>query len=542
MRSPTAALLWDIWRRHRGIFVVVVAATVIGRLIEARSAPAQSSLAELLRLISFVLVFGIFSYTESVDNRGLGRFPQRLFVLPVSSLRLIAIPVLAGCLSVELLYLMWLDPASAPAFTNVVLNAVLLGTLMVCCQAVVWTLDRLGPLRLVVIGLLTVAAFWIGLLPFSAPSPPPWWRTELGLAVSTAVFAVVVFLGTWRRVGRSRSGDSGAALAIDAIIATPIDVVPRRRRPFRSPAAAHFWFEWRSSGVVLPMLVAGVLLTVIAPLSWTMRDDSGDTLRLLVGTLTVPVLLSAAVGIGFAKPSFWSQDLAMPAFVAVRPLSDEEIVATKIRTAMVSVAISWVVLLSFVAMWLPLWGNLDALSQFAIQLWAFHGHSVTAVYGIGALVVTAGIFATWRFLVSRLWAGLSGRRPLFLGSAMFIGLAVITGLIFDGTRLPGWMLDDPAHMNAIVFIAAGAVIGKYCLAAYAWRRVDPRYVRQYLFMWLMGTVAIGALGLVFWGIARIYLAVDIYRFQTLLILLALLTIPVARIGFAPAFLAWNRHR
>ena len=38
------------------------------------------------------------------------------------------------------------------------------------------------------------------------------------------------------------------------------------RRPFSSPAAAQFWFEWRSAGAVLPALVGGVIVVAIGPL------------------------------------------------------------------------------------------------------------------------------------------------------------------------------------------------------------------------------------------------------------------------------------
>src|SRR4051812_42377430 len=106
MGSPTRALLCDLWRRHRSIFVLAIAVTAIGRLVEAANA---SVLTEIMRLVSFVLIFGIFSYTESRDGRGLGRFPRRLFVLPVSSLRLVAVPMLAGIAAVESVYLAWLD-------------------------------------------------------------------------------------------------------------------------------------------------------------------------------------------------------------------------------------------------------------------------------------------------------------------------------------------------------------------------------------------------------------------------------------------------
>ena len=48
------------------------------------------------------------------------------------------------------------------------------------------------------------------------------------------------------------------------------------------------------------------------------------------------------------------------------------------------------VVLVLVTIWLSVWANLDSMSRLAIQLWAFHGHSVEAVYGIAVLVATSG--------------------------------------------------------------------------------------------------------------------------------------------------------
>jgi hypothetical protein len=543
MRSPTAALLWEVWRRHRIILACVLALTAFGRGLEARSTtPDSDVVVDLLRMLSFLLVFGIFSYTESSDSRGLGRFPRRLFVLPVSSLRLVEVPVLAGVASVEFLYLLWLAPVSPVGLTTIAFNATLLGALMVGSQAAIWTLDRLGPFRLVLVGLLAVGAFWVSLLPGAAPSPPPMWRSELGLTALTVAVAIALFVGAWRHIIRARSGGWHIPLSVETVVGASTRLLPRRRRAYRSPTAAHFWLEWRCSGIVLPLLVTGVLVTVVGPLSWLMRHDAGDTLRLLAGTLAVPVLLAVAVGIGFAKPTFWSEDLTLPAFIAVRPLSAEDIVAIKVKVAAASAAVSWLLVLAFVSVWLTFWGNLDSLSRLAIQLWAFHGQSVAAVIGIAVLTVTAAIFMTWRLLVTRLWTGLSGRRFLFLGSAVSVGLAVLVGLLLDATRLPGWVLQDPAHMNSLVFIAAAAVVAKYGLAAYAWRHISPTYQRQYLIVWVVGTLTFGALALVLWNIVRIYVALDIYRFQSLMILLALLATPLARLGFAPERLARNRHR
>jgi hypothetical protein len=244
----------------------------------------------------------------------------------------------------------------------------------------------------------------------------------------------------------------------------------------------------------------------------------------------------------FARPTFWSEDLRLPAFVAIRPLSDEEIVAIKMKAAAASVATAWLLVLSFLVVWLLFWANLDAVSQLALQWWAFHAHSILSVYATAALLVIAGIVLTWRFLVSRLWSGLSGHRPLFMASVMSVVLVVVAGLVFAVDRFPGWVLGDPARMAVVAWILSVAVIAKYWFAAYSWRRVSTRYVRKYLVVWVASTACLLALSLLLWGVVRIYVALDIYRFQAVMSLMALLAVPLGRVGLAPSCLARNRHR
>jgi hypothetical protein len=217
-------------------------------------------------------------------------------------------------------------------------------------------------------------------------------------------------------------------------------------------------------------------------------------------------------------------------------------VATKVKVAAVAVAISWLAVLSFIGVWLSSWANLDSVSRLAIQLWAIHRHSVSAVYGIAALIVIAGMFLTWRFLVSRLWSGLSGSRTLFVASVGSIALAAIAFAVFDAGRLPGWILEDPGRLPPVVWISALAVTAKYWLAAYSWRRIAPRHVRRYLLVWLGGTACFVTLAVLLWGVVRIYLPMDVDRVQSLSILLALMAVPLGRVGLAPSCLARNRHR
>jgi hypothetical protein len=550
VRGPTGALLWEIWEQHRSTVAAIGGLTVMARVVDVLETRGRtgdvgiesSPLITLLKMVAFLLLFAVFNYTESSSGRGVGQFPRRLFTLPVTSLRLVAVPVLAGITSIELLYLLWMEPLSRAGSASVPFVAILLAALVVFYLWVLWTLERAGSLRLLSLGVIAMAVFAIGILPSFPPSPPPWWRSEAALAGLVAGLAVVAFLLAWRHVARLRAGGGRHAHRAESFFGWIAEATPARRKTFASPVAAHFWFEWRSSGIVLPALVAGVVLVVIAPMSWLMRGDGGDTMRLLLAALATPAVLAIPVGAAFSKPTFWSEDLALPAFVAVRPLSAADLVATKVRVAAASVALAWLVLLSFVALWLTLWGNLDSLSQLAIQVWAFHGRSVAAVYGAAALVVMAGMCLTWRFMVSRLWSGLSGRRTLFLASVTSVVVVAIAGLVFINAGRPGWLLDDPARLAPIVWIAAVAVIAKCWLAVYAWRGVAARYRRMYLLIWLAGTASFVTLGSVVWGMVRIYLRLDVDRVHSVVILLALLAVPLARVGLAPSSLTRNRHQ
>ena len=544
MRSPTTALLWEVWRQYRWTIGGIAALTFAGRLIDSSyttgpAADEASAVTTLCGMFAFLLLFSVFNYTDAESSAGLGRFPHRLFTLPVSSLRLVAIPVFTGIVAIELLYLVWAEPFSRGGSTSPLFVAILLAALMVFYLAVLWTCARAGSLRLVIIGVIAAALFAVGLLPSFPPTPAPPWRSEVFLAALVAGLALVTFMLTWTYVAGVRAGGGSAHFRLESFVDWISEAQPARRRPFATPAGAHFWYEWRASGTVLPALVGGVVLLVIAPMSWLARTDAQYTLWVLIGVLATPIVLALPVGVAFSKPTFWSEDLGVPAFVAVRPLSSQDLVAIKVKVASASAALSWLLVLVFLAVWLSLWANLELVNRLATQL--LRGHSTGAVYGLAVLVPIGGMLLTWRSLVSHLWTGLSGMRPLFLASVISL-VALVTGAMLHGGRLPNWLLRDPVRIAAVLWLVAVAVIAKCSIAAYAWRGVSPRYVRGYLLVWLAGTASLVALGIVVWGIVRTYLPFDVDRLRSAIILLALLAVPLARVGLAQSSLARNRHR
>lgn len=540
--SPTIALLWEIWCQRRWMIVTIGALTAAGRVLRNfdPSGRDRSPLTDICGMLAFLLLIAVFNYTDSSGDRGIGRFPRRLFTLPVSSLRLVIVPMGAAISAIELLYLLWMTPLSRGGPASATFIAVLLGAFMVIYLAALWTLERTGLLRIIIIGLAASALFAIAMVPLSEPSSV--WESESVLTVLVAAAALISFLLAWRHIARVRAGGFASVPPLAAIAGVVNRSAPKQQRPFHSAASAHMWFEWRSSGIVLPALVSGMLLIATLPGSLMLTANADQTFALILATLALPILLSIPLGFAFSRPTFWADDLAVPSFIAVRPISSEELIATKIKVAALSAALSWAIVIAFLLVWLNGWANVDALSMLAIQLWVLHGQSVAAVAGIAALVVIAGMFLTWRFLICRLWNGLSGRRAVFLGSGVMIAVIAVTALVFDAQRWPGRLLHDQTWLARGVLIASVVVMIKYWLAAYTWRSITTRYARRYMVLWAAGTACFITLGLVVWGVMRNYVATDAERSRSLIILVALLTMPLARLGLARSALERNRHR
>jgi hypothetical protein len=169
----------------------------------------------------------------------------------------------------------------------------------------------------------------------------------------------------------------------------------------------------------------------------------------------------------------------------------------------------------------------------------------------------AAALLTWKYLVSGLCIGLSGRRSWFVGSAAvyctlllgaFIGVLIMTD---HDRELRAWLRQDPNKLLSwLEWLAAACVMAKLWLAARTWRNISARRVRQYLAAWAAATAALVALMLLLWagGLFTLELMevldfhpLDPERLRALMILTALLAVPLARPALAPVALAKNRH-
>jgi hypothetical protein len=261
----------------------------------------------------------------------------------------------------------------------------------------------------------------------------------------------------------------------------------------------------------------------------------------LVKVLCIPVVLAFAIGKGFIKPEFWSANLALPNFIAVKPLTAGEFVMAKMKVAAWSVAVTWLLVLGFIALWLPLWADTTWLKQLLSRFQIFYPHSwqaITILYLAGLMVLT------WRCLVSGLWVGLSGNRLYYVGSLclqvivpslVLLACGIWSDSIDEQIRIHPELVKSGA-LTVTGWVLALAVVSKIWFAVFSWRKISPRRCWQYLLLWSGATLGFVSLAI----LSRP--PFDFYRLEHLFILGAFLLFPFARLGFAPLSLTGNRNR
>jgi hypothetical protein len=556
MRSQAMAVLWGIWARSRTAVLLAaacVSATVLMKLLlpEASLLAGQhhNPLAEMvifhIAAASLLLTLSVFSYTEFDPQKSQSGFPRRLFVLPVTSFQMVFVPMALGVMAIELLVLMWslFNPELLTSWFLVALPAY-----MVFYQATQWILPRLGSLRLLLMGIIGIVLIMAPML-----SALRSLKGASGPSINTltwivAGLAVMTFFITWIHVARQRFGGGATIDLPTSLITRFLDAQTRPEEPFRSPGAAQFWFEWRRSGLVLPLLVSGLLITVIGPISWHVRNDSGGSFQILTIVLTMPVLLAWPIGKGFSKPDFWSQDLSMSGFIAVKPITNADVVLIKMKVAAASAMLSWLIVIAFLIVWAPLSRSAEFLKNAASLITQVYGASGLAPIAIAILVILAGTLLTWRFMVSGLWLGLSGNKNLFMAFAVpyaFFPLVMIATLIVlseSDRSFPALMNYAVSRPAIIEVIAAMAVIAKCWAWVFSWRDVTSQRVSQYLLFWGASTLLLVVLAICLWEVAKPHLPAESEGVRNLLLLVALFIVPLARVGYAPSTLAKNRHR
>jgi hypothetical protein len=547
MKSPLVALAWEIWQRGRRSAWIVLgclgACALVNLLFLSGADIAKETRAHyepffgLLMVVSFLFLIGIFNYTEFNSAKDWHGFPYRLFVLPVPTWQLVALPMALVAAAVGLLFTAWIKlvwthgQIPMPEWFGTVL-----AVYAVLYQTFLWLLAGFRVLRIVTLGFGGVTSVLVIWLPFADAGP--WLSKERLMAMMVGV-AVMAYVIAWATVARQRSGGGRRRSWLGLVWGCIEDALPRRKKDFASAASAQFWYEWRRAGWVLPACMAFVIGAIVLPISWYGRHDAQYTDYIFGRLLAAPFVLAFVIGKAFIKCEFWSTNLTLTPFQAVRPLGDGEFVTAKLKVAAMSAAITGLLMLAFLALWLPLWANTSNLARNLWELQMFFPHSwhVILVLGFCGFVVLI-----WRCLVSGLWVGLSGKPWHYFGAAgmqVLIAALVLLAIGIWSSQIDKTLKDNsnlPVIFQAMGWGLALLVISKVWFAAFSWRKNPARHTSHYLRIWSGATVGFVALAFL------LRPPFDTQRLAHLFLLAALLSFPLARLGLAPPALAKNRHR
>jgi hypothetical protein len=544
MRSPAAAIGWEFWQRHRWGFAALAGYLLVLAAIKLAvvewglpfnvDTPKRFSLVVVVPLgAASMYLFALFSFGFSGDlaaRRSI--YPARMFTLPVTSAALAGWPMLYGAAAMAILWAvvrlfgLWPSGVAVP----VVWPALMAAVLLVWTQALMWMPYGLTGLRVIValLWLVTIDTVVLLALYFEAREPVMLaiLAPQLPLAYLAARFAVA----------RARRGDvpdwRGPTARLGRLASPGL-----RRERFDSPTQAQAWFEWRQHGRSLPVLV-GILLPFELALLFAAGDAPALVFVILLGVLLTPPFMAVFAAATVRKANPGGRDgYGVTPFMATRPLTSAALIAAKLKMAMWSTLAAWLLVLVAV----PVALKLTATGPMVID----GAHRFNEAVGTPRAVVlallasSALLSSTWKQLVQSLYIGLSGR-DWAVKSSVFLGLSFLTVI----GPLAVWTIEHGAVLavllDALPWILAVLAGLKLCAAAWvATRLYDARLLSDRTLVagaacWLVVVLALH--GLLVWLVATPFIP------SYLLLLVAILATPLARVSAAPLALAWNRHR
>jgi len=517
----------------------VVLAT-IKIVVLARGLPIYLDSPESFGFVVMVPVTATFTYLLAVFSFGLdgdlgarrSMYPPRLFTRPLTTGELAGLPMLYGTAAMFVLWLvtrllaLWPTGSQVPSLWP----ALMLASLLAWTQALMWMPYPLPGLRII------VAVLWLGTIDTIAILALHFNARESLMLGILAPQIPLAYLVARFAVARARRGDVPDWRGTLARLTQVADVASQRRQDFRNPARAQAWFEWRRHGRSLPVWVA-VLLPFELVLLWVAGDSTSLVFTILLAVLLTPPFVAtfAAASVSKSNPSA-SDSYGVTPFIATRPLTNAELVAAKLKMAVWSTVAAWVLVLIAIALALELSGT----SAVVVERW----HRFSAVVGdpravvLLLLILWGCIASTWTQLVQSLYIGLTGRAALINGSVVLVlGFFVLFGpfaeWIVETRRLGEIWSALPlvfAVLVALKMIAA-VWIG---VRLYDRRLLSDRALVTGAACWSVAVLAL--YGLLVWLLDTPHIP------HYLLMLLAILSIPLARLSAAPLALAWNRHR
>lgn len=542
MGSAARAIAWELVAKNRwgfaalGLYMLVLVAVrifasdLITR-IEFADAQTFAIIVVVPMTASFLYLIGVFTFGFAGDLAGRESiYPSRLFTLPVTSTALAGWPMLIGTVSVAVLWAgtrilaIWppgvLVPVIWPGLVGIVM--------LMWTQALTWMPYGWRGMRVMMALVCLIgidAAVLLGL---------EFQVSESFMATLLVPLIPLAFIVARHAVERARHDNapdwSGIAWSVRSDSAT--------RRAFSSAAEAQAWIEWRRTGLSLPVLVATVVPVELA-LLFLLGDSEPLTFVTLLGVLVTPPCLAAFTAATVWKSSPDAIDAyRLTPFTAARPLPTTSILAAKLRTTVRSTAVAWLVVAVLVPVFL-VWTDTASIVASRWR-WMSGGIGMPRAVTIVALALGVAVLSTWKQLVQGLYIGLIGHESLVKAS-VFVKLSTLFVFLFA----LNWMLEDGhlfgAVWDSLRWILGALVVVKLAIAS----AVAIRLFRSGLMSdrTLVGAAALWC-GAVFalYGVLVWFLSTPPLFPRYVLMLMAILIMPIARLSATPLALAWNRHQ
>jgi hypothetical protein len=565
MNSPTAAFLWQIWRRQRGRLIAVIvtlacfalfypalcrsigldlnAPNALDNLVAvlSRTLPNISPLPRVFRIVLVLfLLLGplgcmivsqlyaswIFTFLELDEVKGFA-MPARLFRLPVSPNFLSAWLMGFGGVAVTLLYLGWTHLVHLPRIDvfNGFPNLLVWLSVLWVSQAIVWSLDGFPKIRIVALfGLLYCLGYLAGPsveeFPIIARNKTPLLMVLVGFGWLFGLIGLnKLRQGAWQTVPWS----SWYQL-LDGVLTGRRKSTSSVR--FRSVSAAQLWFEWRKTGCKLlfctcGLVAVGLLVMTVVSIGVGGLSD-GDLSGLFLYLLAVPLLVHFMHGV---KP-----ESQIPQFIATHPLTTGEMLMAKLKASALSATLSWIVVGAGLAL-LPLLGDVHILVR------GFPLLSSPSFPKALPLIALLLVVLTWRLSVATLGYGFFGRSwiarvPLLQPYATM----ALFGAFVSLERLRGF---DTLLEQFLPFALLAVLVFKLGLAIWTVRMSLQRGLLtlsatlKYAATWSCIATAL---------ILLVLLASDTSWWRLSICLGILILLPLARMGFYPMVFHSARHR
>ena len=512
-------MVWEIWRRNRWGFWVVLGSFLCGvtvRHFNWREDEVLQLIAGTSMVVCFVVTFAIFSYAESSAQIS---FPTRTFALPVRTRLLVNCPILLGVVGITLVHLAWAFLFLLPLDASYPLESFMLywAAALLTFQALLWCLANY-PKSFVIVLVLAMALFVrLGVVLFEN-------HDAIRAIICLIIILPVSYLCARLGIQQQRRGQWQIPAKAQLLMKAASGKLFLRKRPFATAAQAQLWMEWQRN-TVAPLISLGIGLLVVCAgfVHLAATDDVGAAIASAWSYIVCAVLtLWASIsGVLLARDAS-SKSLVLSSFLATRPITSGELAFAKLKlTGWMSLA-GWLIYAIALYFWFNFFGPDPDLS-----ILSFNDALVPAM-GLVALALS------WH-LVGALPLWLTGR----IESAAWAGLLLLGGYIAFGNILQ--FLDR--HFGLLVglsWLFTFGLIAKILIAVWAFgeanRRglLSPRVTVKYFAFWLLGTIC-------FVAIASAICAGTAFP-QPLVTLGSALLLPLARVGLAPLALAWGRHR